>query len=139
MTLNAYQMARGMGALDDIYAQPGVFGSNGGGGNWYQDWGGGLINQAGQIITSIWGNRSQPNTSLLQQQIAAQQAALEAQRRAAAAGDSVADDSDTGIGIKFTDKGLKLGEKTTITYSTMLIGGVILFLVQSPGFQRKGR
>lgn len=111
------------------------------GGNWYSKWGQGVIGQAGQILTGIFGNRGNNNAALLQQQ----QALLAAQQ-AAARGNSTPRydesddrDSDDGIGIRFTDKGLRLGEKTTISYSTMMIGAVVVFLIQSPGFQRRGR
>jgi hypothetical protein len=104
------------------------------GGGWYQDWGQGVIGQAGSILTGLFGhNNTQGLTAAqLQAQIAAQ---IAAQNAARTASNSSADDS--GIGIKFTDKGLQLGSSTTISYSMMMIGGLALFLVQSSGFQKR--
>jgi hypothetical protein len=44
-----------------------------------------------------------------------------------------------GLGIRFADGHLWLGENTKISYTTLMIAGFGLYLIQSPGFQRKGR
>ena len=137
---------RGLGA-DGPWVDPDIFTRDFGsppsltsGGNWWSDWGSGLATTVGGTLSSIFGNRNSGSNALQQQAalLAAQQAAAAARNNSSAADDD--DDSgDDSFGLKFTDKGLKLGQKTTISYTTLMLAGVAIFLVQSPGFQRRGR
>lgn len=121
-------------AAGDIFGS----GSGGGGGRGF-DWMG-FANTVGGTLSNIFGNRNSSSAALQQQ--AALLAAQQAAAAAAARGNTNArddDDSGGGLGIRFEDGHLRIGERTKISYSTLMIGGLALFLIQSPGFTRKGR
>lgn len=44
-----------------------------------------------------------------------------------------------GLGIRLADGYLWLGQSTKISYTTLLFGAGVLYLIQSPGFTRRGR
>lgn len=142
MAVHARQAARGLGGWDvgddgvPFYTPDGgsVGGSGGGSGfNWNN-----LVGTVGSTLSNIFGrnNNSSAQLSLLQQQ-----QALAAAQAAAARNSSSADSSDDsgGVGISFSDKGLRLGSKTTISYPTLGLAALAIVLVQSSGFQKRGR
>lgn len=135
--------ARGLGALgaDGPWVNPDIFTrdfgpppslSSGSGGNWYQDWGGGLINQAGQILTGIFGNRGGNNLTLQQQQqallLAQQQAALAAANNPNGAPGSKVAGGLAEMWQSAADAfGISSGTLTMLT-----VGGVALLLMKPP-------
>jgi Flp pilus assembly pilin Flp len=130
--------AQGMGGLgnsiDDAFNR---IGTSAGGG---YDAGGGFdwnnfANTVGGTLSSIFGHN---NSALAAQQQAALMAQLQAQAAArSATANNADDDSGGGIGLAFTDRGLRLGSTTTISYPTLGIAALALFLVQSSGFQKR--
>jgi hypothetical protein len=100
-----------------------------------------LTNVVGSTLSTIFGNRnnSAAQLSLMQQQ----QALMAAQAAARNSGSNATDGDDSdgggGLGVKFTDKGLRLGQQTTIGYGTLLGGVALLLLIQSPGFTSRKR
>jgi hypothetical protein len=158
MSLNPMQrimIARGMGGLggwdvgDDGVpvwvdgSSPGgsIYGGSSGGSSGDFNWNN-FANTVGGTLSSIFGHGNTSNNAALlaAQQQAALLAAQQAAARAATSNpgaNNADDDSDSGLGIAFTDKGLRLGEKTTISYGMLLAGGAVIMLVQSSGFQRR--
>lgn len=145
MSLNPLVMAahaRGMGSLGSgPFVDPNDFINNFGqppvmadGGRGAFDWNG-FANTVGGTLSSIFGRNNTNNA-------AAQQLALLQAQQAAnvyrTQGSNEEDDDDAGIGIKFESNHLKLGG-AKIPYSLLMIGGVAVMLLQSPGFQRRGR
>ena len=149
MSQNAVHLAmraRGMGVLggtwdvgsDGVPFYDAGGGSSGGG----FDWGSIVapITQFGTTFLAAWRDRGvaqagiNPNAQQQAFSLAAQQAAA-----AAAAARDNGDDSGSGFGLAFTDKGLRLGEKTTLSYPVIGLGIAAIVLLQSSGFQKRGR
>jgi hypothetical protein len=124
----ARRASSGMGSIEGWFFEQGLLPPNsGGGGNWYQDWGQGLIGQGLTALTNIFGRQPNHNPNPAPVYI-------DPNARAVNPDGSVPDDSK--IGFEFDENGLRLG-KTTITYATMLgIGGIFL-LIQMRPFSRR--
>lgn len=123
-----YAMARGMGGLGAI--------------DWDSIFDRGF--DFGNTFLEQWGNRGayehgiNPNAATTTAATGVTTAQLQA---LLAARDAAKDDDDggSGLGISFTDKGLKLGSKTVISYPVMGIAALALMMIQSSGFQKRGK
>ena len=88
----------------------------------------GAINSGMQLVSNIFASRN-PNQSAT---VSPETAAL----LAAAASKAEEEEDSSGFQVKFEDGGLRLG-KTKISYTTMGIGLIAWYLIQSPGFSRR--
>jgi len=112
----------------------GIFGGGSGSGHSTRDFIGNIFNTSAGLVRDLFGNRNNNNTQtttaggLTPDMVARIQADAIARAR-----------SDESASAAISAKGIRIGQDSYISWP-LIIGGLgAFYLIQSPGFQRRGR